>query len=190
MSTDVLRAHYDAAGKAPLCLLATTLKPNESDRCRAYRIYTKAVSAEQTLATAEEAIEPLPQGASDKVTPQSVMEAEWRTTALGAIARARQGTHLGSSVPKGCHDIDLLSHKSLFQYQAECITCLQQVAQEETGKPVGSVVVPRYIMTSRPTRQETEEYDVSQATASGDSASVLHCLTHFMMISCNEALDQ
>src|ERR1700733_12572344 len=47
------------------------------------------------------------------------------------------------------------------QYQAECTERLQQVAQEETGKPIGSVAMPGYItwyiMISGPTRLATEE---------------------------------
>ncbi|KAI0253210.1 UDP-N-acetylglucosamine diphosphorylase [Lactifluus subvellereus] len=177
MSIDALRARYDAAGQGHLFTFWPQLSETERatlaaqleaiDIERVNRIYTKAVSAEQILATAEEAIEPLPQGASDKVTPQSVREAEWRATGLGAIARGEvgvllmaggQGTRLGSSAPKGCYDIGLPSHKSLFQYQAERIARLQQVAQEEMGKPAGSVIVPWYIMTSGPTRRETEDY--------------------------------
>ena len=182
MSIDALRARYDAAGQGHLFTFWPQLSETERaalaaqleaiDIERINRIYTKAVSAEQTLATAEEPIEPLPPGASDKVTPQSAREAEWRATGLRAIARGEvgvllmaggQGTRLGSSAPKGCYDIGLPSHKSLFQYQAERIARLQQVAQEEAGRPAGSVVVPWYIMTSGPTRRETEEYFKSNA---------------------------
>ncbi|TFY73642.1 hypothetical protein EWM64_g10372 [Hericium alpestre] len=69
-----------------------------------------------------------------------------------------QGSRLGSSAPKGCYDIGLPSHKSLFQLQAERIARLQEVAEKEAGKPAGSVVVPWYIMTSGPTRKETEAF--------------------------------
>jgi UDP-N-acetylglucosamine/UDP-N-acetylgalactosamine diphosphorylase len=178
MALDVLRARYDAAGQGHLFTFWPQL--SESDRAtlaaqlealdiqRINRVYNKAVSAEQSASASDTgSIEPLPQDASDKVTLGSEKEAEWRAKGLGAIARGEvgvllmaggQGTRLGSSAPKGCYDIGLPSHKSLFQYQAERIARLQQVAQEETGKPVGSVVVPWYIMTSGPTRLATEGY--------------------------------
>lgn len=178
MAADALRARYDAAGQGHLFTFWPQL--SESDRAtlaaqlealdidRINRVYNKAVSAEQIAKASDTgSIEPLPQGASDKVTPGSAKEAEWREKGLAATARGEvgvllmaggQGTRLGSSAPKGCYDIGLPSHKSLFQYQAERIARLQQVAQEETGKPVGSVVVPWYIMTSGPTRLPTEEY--------------------------------
>ena len=178
MAVDALRARYDAAGQGHLFTFWPEL--SESDRAalaaqlealdieRINRIYTKAVSAEQSAAAADAgSIAPLPQGASDKVILRSEKEAEWRETGLSAIARGQvgvllmaggQGTRLGSTAPKGCYDIGLPSHKSLFQYQAERIARLQQVAQEEAGKPVGSVVVPWYIMTSGPTRRATEDF--------------------------------
>ncbi|KAI0297550.1 UDP-N-acetylglucosamine diphosphorylase [Multifurca ochricompacta] len=177
MSIDLLRARYEATGQGHLfsfwpqlseterAALVTQLEALDIERVN--RVYKKAISAEQGAGAAEEAIEPLPQGASDAVTTHPAKEAEWRETGLAAIARGEvgvllmaggQGTRLGSSAPKGCYDIGLPSHKSLFQYQAERIVRLQQVAQEETGKPVGSVIVPWYIMTSGPTRRETEEF--------------------------------
>jgi UDP-N-acetylglucosamine/UDP-N-acetylgalactosamine diphosphorylase len=147
---------------------------------RVNRIYTKAISSEKqasnpnpnpnpdtTTTTQSDSIEPLPKSASESVVSNAEKTQEWRQIGLSAITRGEvavllmaggQGTRLGSSAPKGCYDIGLPSHKSLFQYQAERIARLQTVAELENRKPAGSVVIPWYVMTSGPTHLETEKY--------------------------------
>jgi UDP-N-acetylglucosamine/UDP-N-acetylgalactosamine diphosphorylase len=179
MSIDDLRKRYQAAGQDHVLKFSSNLSGAERttlitqletlDIERVNRIYKKAVSGSESAQA--EVIEPLPKEASESVgTPDR--DKKWRRIGLEAIARGEvgvllmaggQGTRLGSSAPKGCYDIGLPSHKSLFQYQAERIARLQTVAEAEIGKPPGSVVIPWYVMTSGPTRHETEEFFINNS---------------------------
>ena len=47
---------------------------------------------------------------------------------------------------------------TLFEYQAGRITRLERVAEKACGKPHGSVRIRWYVMTSGPTRPQTEKY--------------------------------
>lgn len=184
MSIDHLRKRYEAAGQAHLFKFWSQLSPVERasltaqldalDIERVNRIYNKAVTSESEAAqpsTQLDAIEPLPKGASDSAGVSDKDE-EWRNIGLNAIARGEvgvllmaggQGTRLGSSAPKGCYDIGLPSHKSLFQYQAERIARLQTVAEQHAKKASGTVIIPWYVMTSGPTRRETEDFFVKNS---------------------------
>ncbi|KAI1609123.1 UDP-N-acetylglucosamine pyrophosphorylase [Exophiala viscosa] len=120
-----------------------------------------------TASGEEPSIEPLPESASASVLDASKEQTEeWYNAGLGHIAKntvalvlmaGGQGTRLGSSDPKGCFDIGLPSHKSLFQMQAERILKLQQLAKHHASLST-EPIVPWYVMTSGPTRAPTEKY--------------------------------
>ena len=177
MALDALKSRYDAAGQGHLFAFWQKLSDEEQkylggqlehlDIDRVNRIYAKAVAAERELSENPHPIDPLPGASSDTAIGNTDRAAEWRAIGLDAIASGHvgvllmaggQGTRLGSSAPKGCYDIGLPSHKSLFQYQAERIARLQALAETEAGKEKGSVIIPWYIMTSGPTRPETERF--------------------------------
>lgn len=113
-------------------------------------------------------LEPLPESATASILdskPEDITK--WYGSGLDLISKNQvavvlmaggQGTRLGSSAPKGCYDIGLPSHKSLFQIQAERIRKVQELAAAKTGADKSSVVVPWYVMTSGPTRKPTEEF--------------------------------
>jgi len=135
------------------------------DIARVNRIYARAIQAEKALSdpqTEEGAIEALPEESFDStVNAPASKVAAWRHAGLEAISKGQvgvllmaggQGTRLGSTAPKGCYDVGLPSHKSLFQYQGERIKRLQVVAGEYSRK---EVVIPWYVMTSGPTRSDT-----------------------------------
>ncbi|KAF4612241.1 hypothetical protein D9613_004219 [Agrocybe pediades] len=184
MSIDTLRDRYEAAGQGHLFRFWSKLNAPQQEELRTQlealniervnRIYAKAVSSEAEAAnpsSTTEPIEPLPKGASESATDASKVKT-WRQTGLEAISRGEvgvllmaggQGTRLGSSAPKGCYDIGLPSHKCLFQLQAERIARLQSVAEKECSKPAGSVIIPWYVMTSGPTRRDTEDFFVKNS---------------------------
>lgn len=189
-----LRKHYKAADQDHVLNFWDQLSISEQssllsqlealDIDRVNRIFLKSVSAEQETAdqAGKDIIKPLPEDASGSAINAPETEAEWRKIGLDAVARGKvgvllmaggQGTRLGSSAPKGCYDIGLPSHKSLFQYQAERIARLQTVAALECSKDVGSVVVPWYVMTSGPTRRETESFFVSNSFFGLDPKNVI-----------------
>lgn len=114
-------------------------------------------------------LEPLPDSATASVLDSDPADLEkWYNLGLELTSKNKvavvlmaggQGTRLGSSAPKGCFDIGLPSHKSLFQIQAERIRRLQVLAHKHAGLPADQkVVVPWYVMTSGPTRGPTEAF--------------------------------
>ena len=177
-----IKARYDAAGQGHVFSFWDTLSADEQssllaqlsafDPERVNEIYKAALKADEDAKHASpDAVEPLPSDVTESIvggdakTEERV--AEYRAKGLREIAEGRvavllmaggQGTRLGSSDPKGCYDIGLPSHKSLFQLQAERIRRLQTVAEKETGKKEGSVKIRWYVMTSDPTHDATRKF--------------------------------
>lgn len=175
-----LRSAFEAAGQGHVFAFWDTLAPEHQgqlaeqldklDVGRVNNVYKRALEGEEemkNLATSEHKITPPPSSSTVSVAPDSADEESYRDIGLDAVAQGKvgvllmaggQGTRLGSSDPKGCYDIGLPSHKSLFQLQAERILRLQKLAEQKAGKPSGSVVVTWFIMTSGPTRKPTESF--------------------------------
>jgi UDP-N-acetylglucosamine/UDP-N-acetylgalactosamine diphosphorylase len=132
---------------------------------RVNRVFAKAIQCEKDAQnSSQDDITPPPSDSFDSIVGNAEKEAEYRKIGLQAIAEGKvgvllmaggQGTRLGSSDPKGCYDIGLPSHKSLFQYQAERIARLQVIASGDAGP---KITIPWYVMTSGPTRKATEAF--------------------------------
>jgi UDP-N-acetylglucosamine/UDP-N-acetylgalactosamine diphosphorylase len=128
----------------------------------------KTVLAPETESPEETKLAPVPaEHVASTLDASAEQLADWRQKGLKAIAQGKvavllmaggQGTRLGSSKPKGCFNIGLPSGKSLFQLQAERLVKLQGLAAKEHGNRVKESVIPWYIMTSGPTRKDTEEF--------------------------------
>ncbi|KAF4469991.1 udp-n-acetylglucosamine pyrophosphorylase [Fusarium albosuccineum] len=111
-------------------------------------------------------LEPLPESATASILDSNPDDiAKWYDSGLDLISKGQvavvlmaggQGTRLGSSAPKGCYDIGLPSHKSLFQIQGERIAKIQELAAKKSSG--GDAIVPWYVMTSGPTRGPTEKF--------------------------------
>lgn len=119
----------------------------------------------ETKSDAPATLEPLPESAQASILDSSADDiSKWYDSGMALIGKNKvavvlmaggQGTRLGSSAPKGCFDIGLPSHKTLFQIQAERIRKIQDLASKKSGS---SVTVPWYVMTSGPTREPTQAY--------------------------------
>ncbi|KAI8904842.1 nucleotide-diphospho-sugar transferase, partial [Gorgonomyces haynaldii] len=140
--------------------LQKTLSSIDIDRCN--RIFKTATTAPPN---SNASVSPLPDAAFDSTISNPEKVKHWREIGLKLIAQNKvgvillaggQGTRLGSSAPKGCYDIGLPSHKSLFQLQGERILRLQQVASQYSNGQ--KVVIPWYVMTSGPTHDNTVEF--------------------------------
>ncbi|KAJ3080331.1 UDP-N-acetylglucosamine pyrophosphorylase [Quaeritorhiza haematococci] len=182
-SYETLKDEFEKGGQGHVFKFYDSLTQDQKDSLlaslrginvtRVNSIFNKAVSSVPTTgsdgAAAPADVKPLPAESFDSViSADKAKVAKWRETGLKLIAENKvavillaggQGTRLGSSAPKGCYDIGLPSHKSLFQLQAERILRLQKVAEQY--RPEGSkteIVIPWYVMTSGPTRHATEDF--------------------------------
>ncbi|KAJ1659777.1 UDP-N-acetylglucosamine pyrophosphorylase [Dispira simplex] len=138
-----------------------------------------AHTADQTQAV----IEPLPENCvGSALTASSQQHEAWFQRGLKLIAQGKvavilmaggQGTRLGSALPKGCYDINLPSHSSLFQLQALRIRRLQALAAETYPEHAATAVIPWAIMTSGPTRANTEAHFVQHQYFGLESSNVI-----------------
>ncbi|KAI9925694.1 hypothetical protein ASPWEDRAFT_113882 [Aspergillus wentii DTO 134E9] len=170
-----LKKKYDDAGQGQVLAFVDELKQTEKtqlfhqlsnfDPTRINELADKVLNPPQTQSDEPVSLEPLPDVATASILDSDPKEIQqWYDEGLNFVAGNKvavvlmaggQGTRLGSSAPKGCFDIELPSHKSLFQIQAERIARLQILAQKVSGK---EAVIPWYVMTSGPTRKPTEEF--------------------------------
>lgn len=171
-----LRAKYEKAGQEQVFAFYEELNTNE--KAGLYEslstinpdyindVAQKALSPPPSEDKGDAKLEPLPESATASILDSNAEDiTKWYESGLDLVAKGQvavvlmaggQGTRLGSSAPKGCFDIGLPSHKSLFQIQAERIWKVQQLAERKSGKR--NIVVPWYVMTSGPTRKPTEQF--------------------------------
>ncbi|RPA80604.1 nucleotide-diphospho-sugar transferase [Ascobolus immersus RN42] len=165
---DALRKDYEEAGQGHVFTFYDELNDDEKTSLfeqlkgfvpkRITELATKALQPEEEKAAGT--VEPLPASASASVIDTDPAQLEqWYKEGLSYIGAGKvavvlmaggQGTRLGSSDPKGCYDVGLPSHKSLFQRQAELISKASSLS--------GGATIPWYIMTSGPTRGPTEAF--------------------------------
>ncbi|OAA62759.1 UTP-glucose-1-phosphate uridylyltransferase [Niveomyces insectorum RCEF 264] len=197
-SVDVaqLRAQYAAAGQDQVFAFYDHLPPADQaalvqqlagfDPHRISALAKAALHPASADVAADTSLAPLPDSATASLLDASPADVDtWYRAGLDLIARNQvavvlmaggQGTRLGSTAPKGCFDIGLPSHKSLFQIQAERIRRLQTLAggqQHQQQQQQQPVVIPWYIMTSGPTRAATEAFFVANGYFGLDPSNVV-----------------
>ncbi|WFD40620.1 uncharacterized protein MJAP1_003608 [Malassezia japonica] len=185
-----LQSQYHAAGQGHVFAFWDKLSPAEQgelteqlekiDPARINDTVKAALAADEAARNEKQAkVEAPPKDSMVSTVGDAAAADKYREIGLEAIGNGEvgvlllaggQGTRLGSSAPKGCFDIQLPSHKSLFQLQAERIAKLQELAAKKSGK---QVVVPWYVMTSGPTRKPTEAFFAEHNFFGLDKANVV-----------------
>ncbi|XXH05659.1 hypothetical protein Hte_012094 [Hypoxylon texense] len=155
--------YYDSLGEPEQKALFEQLQ--KIDPARVHKLRDLALNPPKEEGQA--VVEPLPDSATASIIdskPEDIQR--WYDLGLELIGKGEvavvllaggQGTRLGSKAPKGCFDIKLPSHKSLFQIQAERILKIQELAAKKAADP-SKAVIPWFIMTSGPTRGPTEKF--------------------------------
>jgi len=172
MSWEELKRLYCEAGQGHVFRFESKLSEEEKasfhsqlseidvrDLANKYAEATQHPSASQDTTR----IEPLK--ASVKIADATPEEkARWEALGMAKIAGGKaaalvlaggQGTRLGCAVPKGTVDIGLLSHKALFQLQAERLLKLRQHASRKIGHCKS---LRWYVMTSIDTDDKTRAF--------------------------------
>ncbi|KAE8224745.1 hypothetical protein CF319_g2413 [Tilletia indica] len=176
-----LFSHWDKLTSAQQQTFASQLDKIDVERVTA--VYKTAMQAEteaksSSASTTQNSILPPPKQSLLDTAPgsqglQSAREAGLRAIAQGKVAlvfmAGGQGTRLGSSAPKGTYDIELPSHKSLFQLQAERIIRLTQLAAQEGER--GSANSPPQSLNTLPATK-TDDPAPASATMARDGRSI------------------
>lgn len=162
-----------SAEKAQLYQQLSTFDPNRINELAHIALHPTTDTDTDTSAGGESSssegpakLEPLPTSATASMLDSAAEDLErYYNEGLKLVSENKvavvlmaggQGTRLGSSAPKGCYDIGLPSHKSLFQLQAERIAKIQSLAERAHNNK--KAVVPWYVMTSGPTHKNTEDF--------------------------------
>ena len=127
-------------------------------------IETYKLSLAEAEHQSKERVEPLDEVVKlHKSSPEDKLM--WEKIGLDAVKHGKcaflllaggQGTRLGTSDPKGCYDIGLPSHSSLFQLMGERLQRLRAMAGDSAP------AVPWYVMTSPMTDSATRAFFVDK----------------------------
>ena len=158
--------------------MSSVLETKQALEAKLSPIVQKAIEFSKT-ATKGRSFKPLPETSSYSMIDSSIeTKSKWQEIGLEAISKGEvgvilmaggQGTRLGSSKPKGCYNIGLPSNKSLFQIQAEKLKKIEQLANSKYGT---DAKINWYIMTSKPTRNDTEQFFIDNKYFGLDSNQV------------------
>ncbi|GAM43511.1 Qri1 homolog [Talaromyces pinophilus] len=164
-----------SAEKAQLFQQLSTFNPN-----RINELAEIALHPPQTSSDGPAKLEPLPTSATASMLDSDQKDLErYYNEGLRLVSENKvavvlmaggQGTRLGSSAPKGCFDIGLPSHKTLFQLQAERIAKIQSLAEKTHNK---KAVVPWYEFF-----QQHNYFGLDKANVKFFQQGVLPCISN------------